>query len=461
MRGEIRELCLNPKKFLRHLLVPLISLILLISWIILSSYVKSVINPNPPQELKAVSAFRFLKVSDLTEVFYKIISDPSLALIAFQFEMHKKILYIILTFAPSCFLALLSPIALLPVFLWLLLASLSNWGPYYSLGFQYTAFTLPFVIIATIDAMKVFYYENFNRRNKGIIVRRLSTMMLLVGLILSIFLSPLSFVHKVGDHSFCRDYGISIPSMMNEKIREIISKIPEEVLVLTTPKIQPHLSTNPNVYTLPPMNQPSPRLFESTVKYLKGIKFEYILITSFWNKEEARLIYSEFIKSSGEYGLLIKAPGIELYRRGYKDLPEKISVKFSYKELNLPEHSRVLDDPSSQSGKVIALQDSSESERTAWFGPYITLLPGNYTVKFRIKFNNVQEGRIIDLDIYSGSKGRISLYSVDSREVKPFMWHEFSISFSIEDRVEDIEFRGLNVRSDVSVYLDYVEVIPE
>jgi len=462
IRGKLIEK-FSFKVFMRLLLIPFITLVMSTTWIALSSTVKYAINPNPPPEIKAAYQFKFLGISDPAEIPIKLVSSPDSALKAIRYESPKKIFYIVLTFAPSCFLALLSPVALLPAFLWLLMASLSNWGPYYSLGFQYTAFTLPFITIATIETLKRFQPKNFNKEFTRVISRRLSAVILLAGIILSIFLSPLSFVHKVRDYEYFRDYGISVPSIADGQVRGIIAKIPEEAIILTTKTIFPHLSTNINAYTIPPLNNPSPELFESFIKYLKSsVRFNYILITYLWDMEEAKLIYNEFIKSSNEYGLLIKAPGLELYQRGYNDQPDRKSIKFSYKELFLSEDSIVLDDPGSQSGKILVIRASSSMKRVAWFGPYVTLLPGNYTVKFRIKVDNMGEGKIIDLDVYSKSKGRIVLCSVNSEEIsEPFVWHIFSITFNMGERVEDVEFRGLNVGSNVSVCLDYIEVTPE
>jgi uncharacterized membrane protein len=449
------------RRFFAKILFPLTTLIIVIMWYMLSSKIKHIINPNPPQEIKATRGFKYLDISDPVEIPSKVISNPELALKAFQYEIFKKIFYIVITFAPTCFLALVSPISLLPAFLWIFLACLSNWGPYYSLGFQYTAFTLPFTYIATIDAIRIIYLKEINEIYNMKIIRRLSMIILLVGVILSIFLSPLSPIHTVGSHEYFRDYGISMPSIMNEQIISIISRIPNESSILTTPTIFPHLSTNLNAYTIPPINHPSPRLFRSHIEYLKNnIKFDYILITSFWDKLESELIYTEFIKSSNDYGLFIKGPGLQLYRRRYEGLPEKISIKLTYRELYLAD-SIIIDDPTSEIGKIIMLKASSTSGRTAWYGPYITLLPGNYTAKFKIKVDAMKEGKIIKLDVWSNQLGQIASYNVYGKDIiKPFTWHIFSISFTIGERIGDVEFRGLEAGSDVTICLDYIEVIP-
>ncbi|MEM3526286.1 MAG: hypothetical protein QXV37_02630, partial [Candidatus Jordarchaeaceae archaeon] len=80
----------------------------------------------------------------------------------------------------------------------------------------------------------------------------------------------------------------------------------------------------------------------------------------------------------------------------------------------------------------------------------------------RMKVDSLIDGRIVDLDVYSKYKGRILLYSVYGKDIsKPLTWHTFTISFSIKERVESVEFRGLNVASNITICLDYIEVIPE
>lgn len=445
----------------RHSLMPLIMLVLSLVWLFLSSTIKNIINPNPPKEIKAISQFKFLDIKDPSEIPIKVIFNPFLALSALQYELYKKVLYIILTFAPSCFLALISPLALLPVFLWLFIAMLSNWTPYYALGFQYSAFTLPFTYVALIDAMRKIA-GGFSDETSKIFLRKISTLILLIGVLLSIFLSPISFVHKAGNYDYFRDYGVTAPSLIENSVRHVIMELPGEPLILTTSRVFPHLSTNPNAYTIPPLNYPSPELFRSFIEYLKNnVEFDYVLVVSFWNKEEANLIYAEFIKPNRNYGLLIRGAGLELYRMGYSGLPKNLTVKFTFRELYAA-NVIVVDDPSSESGKAMVFKFSSMSTRIIWYGPYVALPPGKYTVLFRIKVDQTLNGKLIDLEVYSKHVGRIALRSVYGKEINELcVWQTFSLTFNLKNRISDVEFRGLSSVSNVTISLDYIEVIAE
>ncbi|MEM2569197.1 MAG: DUF2079 domain-containing protein [Candidatus Bathyarchaeia archaeon] len=449
------------KIILQRSIMPLIMLIVSISWLILSSAIKNAINPNPPKEMKAISQFKILDINDPAEIPIKVILNPYLALEAFRYELPKKIFYIILTFAHSCFLALLSPLVLLPVFLWFFIAVLSNWTPYYSLGFQYSAFTLPFTYIALIDAIKRIV-SGFSSEISKPLIRRVSALILLVGIILSFFLSPISFIHKVGNYDYFRDYGVTVPSAIENHVRQAIMKISGEPFILATSRVFPHLSINSNAYTVPPLNYPSPELFRSFIEYLKNnIEFDYVLIESFWDKGEANLIYAEFIKPNRNYGLLIRGAGLELYKRGYSSLPENIIVRFTSKELYAA-NVIIMDDPTAEAGRVMVFKVSSTSTKVIWYGPYVALPPGNYTARFRIKVDQILNGKLIDLEVYSRYAGRIALRSIYGEEISgSSMWHTFYVAFNLKSRVSDVEFRGVSSGNNVTICLDYIEVIPE
>lgn len=466
MRGRERGLKNYGGRFLSkkifHLFSgPLIMLMSSAAWIILSSAIKSAVNPNPPPEIKAASKFHLLGVSDPAEIPVKLLFDPPSVLRALQYEPDKKIFYILLTFAPSCFLALFSPLALLPVFLWLFVAALSNWTPYYSPSFQYSSFVLPFTHIALIDALGKMF-GGLDAGEIRALIRRVSALMLLMGVLLAIFLSPISFVHGVGSYDYLRDYGVSAPSMVEESVKRVILEIPGEPLILTTPRVFPHISVNPNAYTIPPINHPSPELFKTFIEGLKNsVKFDYVLIASFWNREEANLIYAEFVKPSGDYGLLIRGAGLELYKRGYIGPPENITIRFTFRELYAYD-VKIAGDTSSEAGKIMVLSASTLSVREVWYGPYVALPPGKYTARFRIKVDRILSGKLIDLEVYSRHVGRIALRGVSYEEfTEASAWQIFSVTFSLKGRVRDVEFRGLNPGVNATICLDYVEVVPE
>jgi uncharacterized membrane protein len=443
------------------LLTPIITFAIIIFWGILSSNIKNMINPNPPIELLAIGNYRILKITSIMEIPVKVLMNPDLLIEAINFDFPSKIIYVLLSLAPSCFISFLSPIALLPSFIWLFLSSVSNWPPYYQFGFHYPAFTFPFIIIATIDGVKSLI-NNMNKRDVEIFNSRICVLFLGVNLAISLFACPLSLVHKVGDFRYFRDYGISYPSSLCTTLINVLEELPEDALIVTSSHVFSHMSTRINVYVIPPKNKPSERLYNTYLNYLKGIDFDYVIINYFfWDKYEAEELYNIFIKNNNKYGLFIEGAGFEIYKKDYVSDSIKLPLRFSYKELCIKD-SKLVDDSSSESGKVIMLPESSTS-RNAWWGPYITLRPGNYTAIFRIKVDALPlDGKIIKLDVWSNTLQKTIAYlKVMNKDIyKPLVWHTFTLKFTITTRVENIEFRGVEASSGITVWLDYVEVYP-
>ncbi|MFW6110827.1 MAG: DUF2079 domain-containing protein, partial [Thermoproteota archaeon] len=429
-----------------------------------SSNVQGIINPNPPEKLLAVDTFKILEVNNIAEIPITALSNPDLLLEALSFDLPIKLGYILLNFSPTCFLAFLSPFTLLPSFLWFFLSLLSNWPPYYQLSFQYSAFTLPFITIATIEAIQ--HLVSFlDARSKKRILTKISILLLVVGLILSVFTSPLSILHEPGNFEYFRDYGISYPSNLDDTIIKMLRDLPEDATILTTPILFSHISPYSNTYLLPPRNMLSRELYVEHLKYLRDIEFDFIVFTSYFgDKNEAEALYDKFIKGTNEFSLFIEGAGVEVYKRGYEGSPARVTTRFSHKELNTGESTTVVEDVSSESGKSIMLRASPQSNRDAWFGPYITMRPNNYTANFKIKVDPLPTNEtIIRLDVWAeSSQNIIASYDVHSTEFrKSSTWHTFSIPFNLTKRVKSVEFRGTHTAGNVTVWLDYVEIVSE
>lgn len=448
------------KKTYHFIFNPIIAIFVSVVFYFLSSYIKFFFNPNPPRELIAVDNFRLLEINYIEEIPLKIINDPKLIIKAIRYDFPLKLLYILLTFMPTLFIALLSPIALLPALLWLFLSLLSNWPPHYQLGFHYTAFTIPFVYIAFIKGIKLLTING--RKENDEICMKISSLILVISLFFLIFASPLSFLHEPGEFSYFRDFGISYPSSLNKGVSEVLYSIPQNSTILTTGTIFPHIATNPNAYVIPFINNPSPRLFKGIVIYLSKIKYDYIFYSYFWDKNEADFLYKNFIRNNDLYGLFIRGPGLEIYKLGYKDPPKNVSLRFSFREL-FKADSEIVNDSTSDSGRVIMLKPLPISGRYVWYGPYITLTPGKYVVKFKIKVDHLVSGKIMKLDVWSNALGRRieSLDVYGENFVKASIWHIFSLEFNLKERTPEVEFRGLESASNVGISLDYLEVIPK
>lgn len=101
-----------------------------------------------------------------------------------------------------------------------------------------------------------------------------------------------------------------------------------------------------------------------------------------------------------------------------------------------------------------------------WYGPYWSLSPGNYTITFFLKTSpspQKPDEKIITLQI-SADNGinEIDKYDVYSStffdDDKTSDWHEFTIELTVEDYLEQVEFRGLNPSPNYDIYLAFILV---
>ncbi len=459
LRADIKNI-LSPKRTVFSFL-PLIALAAVIIWLIIVSNVKYALNPNPPEELLAIGNYELLEINSIAELPAKALTNPDLFFKAIRFDFPNKLLYVLLNFAPSGFVSFLAPVALLPSFLWLFLSVTSNWPPYYQVGFQYLAFTVPFIVIATIEGVQnLRNLVDAQRVNKFLF--RLPLLLLMLGLIFSVIASPLSPIHKPRDFTYFRDYGVSTPSSLDNQLTKTLKIIPDDASVLTTATIFPHLAINLNTYVIPPFDAPSPSLFRGHLRYLKSISYDYVVFAYYWDLLESDTIYNDFIENTTIYGLFVNGPGFELYKNGYTGETTKLAIKFSQKQL-LTIDAVIVDDASSDSGKVIKLESQKE-DSIVWFGPYITLAPGNYTANFRIKTDQTAVDELLTLDVWSKSlpTSSIASYTVHGEDFrKSLTWQTFSVPFSLPQRTANVEFRGFDATRNVTAWLDYVEVIPK
>jgi hypothetical protein len=249
---------------------------------------------------------------------------------------------------------------------------------------------------------------------------------------------------------------------LDNKVMETLKIIPNDAFIITTPTIFPHLSTDLNSYVIPPIDSPSPSLFTKNLEYLKSIEYDYVLFTYYWDRDQSNLLYNEFIKGTNKYGLFVKGAGLEIYKLGYNNTPENIALRLSCEKLFLGD-SVIAEDASSESGNVVMFKASLQENRTAWFGPYVPLVPSNYTANFRVKIDHLGDGKALKIDVYSGSLSthEIKLTNIYAKDfIKPLTWQTFTLDFTIPERTEDVEFRGWDVAINQTIWLDYVEIIP-
>jgi uncharacterized membrane protein len=104
------------------------------------------------------------------------------------------------------------------------------------------------------------------------------------------------------------------------------------------------------------------------------------------------------------------------------------------------------------------------SDTFVWYGPYVTLPPGTYKATYFIKASSPLSSRnqkVLTIDAVSllGSHGLAgkTLYSFDLFDDENVSrWHSFTLTFTSDHVLTDVEFRGLNPSPDVDIYLGFI-----
>ncbi|MEM4098981.1 MAG: hypothetical protein QXW57_04455, partial [Candidatus Micrarchaeaceae archaeon] len=92
---------------------------------------------------------------------------------------------------------------------------------------------------------------------------------------------------------------------------------------------------------------------------------------------------------------------------------------------------------------------------TFWYGPYISLGPGNYEVTFMLKETSSTNSQVLTLDVTSNygtnTFASENIYGYEFAGVNE--WTNFTLPFSLSASATDVEFRGVDFTEATGLYL--------
>ena len=440
----------------KSLFFALITIIYGIVWFILSQHIISTINPSPPPELKAGRHFTILGASEPLEIPVYIMTHPSKVFEALSFDWYQKLSYLTYLFAPLAFFSILSPSWLIMTIPWFGISLLSNYQPYYMLGFQYPAFVIPFIFISAVMGIQKFFGKMPIKKR---LIKNSFTFIILISSFFCLAFSPLSPL-MAGNYSS--------PSYLPLKItdhelllQKIITLVPQETSILTQDNIFPHVSSRLEAYVFPPIWMQEFPSWNQAISNALSLNTTFILFDMKTNPTVSDMILTEIIKKK-DYGLYAYADRIFLFKLHYYENPvffEPKSVKYDYKQLILL-NGELLEDSTSISEQVFCHKPIHLSFDTFWYGPYDVYPPSCYTVTFRLKVGSLTPKRIITLDVVSdaGNSIIVSQDILASEFYEPNTWQNFTFTFTLDETIKNIEFRGYYVSNVTDIYLDWILV---
>jgi uncharacterized membrane protein len=351
---------------------------------------------------------------------------------ALQYEFNMKLFYLFTILAPLAFLPVIKYSYFLPVVPWLLLAFLSNYSPYYGLGYHYSAIVVPFAIIAAVYGLeRLGLTFNLNEKRLLQLLKKVVLVALLFALSISIMSLPLTKIELLS------------VSKHDKYVYEAIKIIPPEASVLTQYDIFPHLSSRVNSFVVPPPFEALKRdYYYSYVKTLFGKGIEFILIDinpdigthALW---VTHLTVLNEVARNGSYGLYASMDGALVYKYAYQGEPivyEPFTILRDYEFV----HATVVD-----RNKIIL---------------EYPLPTGNYTVTYRMKVYPKVEGLLFTIEVHQDMEV-LAFRDVNGEEFSAAnTYQNFSLTFSVLDSTKEFKFSIDNLSDQISVDLGSIEV---
>ncbi len=443
------------KVALRREITPILAVLAVtVIWWVLSARALHHFNPDVPKHLRAGQNFAILEVDSPAEVPLRVITDPGKAFRAVSYDWLDKNVYALSLFTPTLFLGLLSPATLIPAAPWFVVSVLSNYPPYYRLGFQYPALVLPFIIASQVLGLERLSLSL--REGNSVSLRAVVKGLTVVGFACCVALSPLS--------PFTDGFSLSpayIKPRVGERSRrltEMLELIPEEASVLTQDNIFPHVSGRLDAYVMVPEIAQDPETWRRANSTLMALRTEYIILDMETDPHSTAKTAFHIV-AHGNYSLLAFYDNIYLYRLGGGSTPilyEPMSATYGPRDL-IPMNAEIVSDPTSTTGEAIRYVDMHRKAGTIWYGPYEIAPEGEYAAAYRLKTCNHTLTGVILLDVRCGGV-TIANATVDASRLPEGRWSEVVLEFSNDAVATDLELRGILLSGITDVRLDRIRL---
>ena len=226
--------------------------------------------------------------------------------------INDKIFYFLQLFSPMLFIPFLEPILLVPVLPYLAVVAVANHPGYWSIFYQYGAFTAPFIFYASTIALAKLKKQT--SISSSLVIRRVFLLLLIANIAFSVNYSSVSPL--TGD-------SWSIPTSHDFLLSSLLTSIPKNSTVLTQSQIYPHLTDSYEVALYVSSYAMRGRVFN---RYPDFIVFD-ITQNSFYtapalfnfSQEETVPLSRKILELSnvGNYGLYSASDGAYVFKENY------------------------------------------------------------------------------------------------------------------------------------------------
>jgi len=435
----------------RKLQIFLLFILSVATWKLLSSWIISYFNPTISAHLKAGQHYAVLGVDDPLEIPLYALTHPVKVFQALNFEWYNKLGYLLCLFTPYLIAFSQTPLFLIPTAPWFAISLLSNYPPYYRIGFQYSAYIVPFIYTGFIAGLNQLL-SNRDPQHREKLIRALTVLMIITSIALSP-LSPLTY----GLH-LSPGYEKPVYTVRTQRLNQIVDMVPEDASILTQDNIFPHFSNRLDGYVMIPSTFKDVKTWKDAITWITSIETDYILIDLETDPHNT-MRYAFSIVRQQDYQLLAFYDNIYLYKKGYTgDIIsyEPINQTYTYNDL-IPQNMKTINDPTSSTGNILTYQNMSLQTRTLWYGPYEIAPRGNYTATFMVKTSDNTQREAISLDAFH-NQTIINSRIITENQLNNNTWTPIQVNFTLNQIAYDLELRGFLHGENCSLSLDYIRI---
>ena len=430
LRKEVISCFKTKKKPSKKILILTATIFIAIIYYTLAKWIIYFFNPNPPSGFVEGTPWEILGVNLLNPSSFVNLPKANF-FSALKYDFGSKFFYLITILAPLAFFPIFKFSMFLPVLAWIVLSFLSNYPPYYSLGYHYSAVIVPFSIIAAIEGLNNFR-SNFKIEKKTFI--NLIKKIFFVGMIINIALSFLILPATVSITSVISRHDRKLMENLNWILRNF-----PNASILTQYDVFPYISSRVNSYVIP-------HLFPAFKKdyyfqyverlFNMGIDIVILDINPDIRTNPHRITHFVALRSieeTGNYGLYASVDGILIYKWKYNGT----LMKF----------------------EPFTIQNRYENEiiyDTTLFT--YTLPPGIYNVRYNMKITKLIDEKVFTISIKQGNEilASLDVYGTDFENTDNYK--TFNLTIEVPTSLEDVTFSVKDLSTNSQIYIISLEI---
>ncbi|HEX9914774.1 MAG TPA: DUF2079 domain-containing protein [Candidatus Bathyarchaeia archaeon] len=444
-RGEIR----------RRLLVAATLALASVGWILLSTQVIGYYNPQIPEHLEAGQHFRVLGAESPSGIILATVRDPLRALRAVAYDWPEKSSYLLDLAFPYALPCALAPAPLIAALPWIAVSLLSNYPPYYRLGFQYPAYVIPPIYAGFIKGLGRIRLAL--RGGEAGALSGLLVALLLLGAASSAALSPLSPL--TDGFNLSPSYIKPSADPRNQRLQQVLSSIPPGASILAQDNLFPHVSNREHAYVIVPEIALDPETWRRAMNITAGLHTDYIAVDLETDPHGTAETAFTLVKLYN-YSLHSYFYNVYIYGLAPPDgqaVYEPLNETYTHLDL-ITMNGRAVPDPTAPSGAAIVYVNMTHRTRTIWYGPYVIAPEGSYTAAFTLRAGALNETGAVIIDARSGG-ATLANATVGPRSFTcAGEWRTFTLNFTLTTVSTDLELRGLLQGDNTSIALDRIRL---